>query len=183
MPRRPRAIVLGLLLIASMTSCNPGKPGASTAKADRNRKRPGLSDVGPVDPTKVVAEQLVYVPAYSHIATGDDAQPLNLAITLSVRNADPGRAIVLTRVDYFDSDGKLVRKFLDSALKVEPLASAEYFIKESDVGGGGSPSFVVKWVAEGPAVAPVVESVMIGTAGTQGISFTSPGRSIDSRLP
>jgi hypothetical protein len=54
-------------------------------------------------------------------------------------------------------------------------------VKESDTRGGVSASFLVEWVAEQSVSAPLVESVMIGTASTQGVSFTCPGRVIDDR--
>ena len=57
----------------------------------------------------------------------------------------------------------------------------EFFVKESDTSGGVSASFLVEWVAEQAVTAPVVESVMIGTASTQGISFTCPGRVLSDR--
>jgi Protein of unknown function (DUF3124) len=132
---------------------------------------------------KVAAGQMVYVPVYSYVYTADNAEPLNLAVTLFVRKTDPARSIVLTRVDYFDSGGKSIRDFLPKPLQIEPLASVDFFVKENDVSGGASPSFVVQWVATEVPTDPVVESVMIGTTGTQGISFTGSGRVIHSRKP
>ncbi len=132
---------------------------------------------------KVAAGQMVYVPVYSQVYTADNADPLNLAVTLFVRNTDPARSIVLTRVDYFDSGGKSTRDFLPKPLQIEPLASVDFFVKESDASGGASPSFVVQWVATEVPNDPVIESVMIGTSGTLGISFTGFGRVIHSRKP
>ena len=57
--------------------------------------------------------QKVYVPIYSHIYSGDKENPFLLTAILSVRNTDTGHAITLTAVDYFDSDGKLLRRYLD----------------------------------------------------------------------
>jgi hypothetical protein len=130
---------------------------------------------------KVTAGQMVYVPVYSHVYTADNREPFNLAATLYVRNIDPARPIVLTRVEYFDSGGKSIREFVPKPLRIEPLASVDFFVKESDLSGGASPSFLVEWVATEAASDPVVESVMIGSSGTQGISFTSAGRVIYAR--
>ena len=169
-------IGLGLSCAGSnpSTSENPTKPGAS---------RPGVSEVASPDEAKVVAGQTVYVPVYSYVYTADSGQTLNLAATLFVRNTDQGRSILLTRVEYFDSGGKSLRQFVTKPLRLDPLASMDFFIKESDMTGGASPSFLVEWVALEPTSDPIVESVMIGTAGTQGISFTCPGRVIASRKP
>lgn len=118
----------------------------------------------------------VYVPAYSHILTSDDARPYNLAVTLSVRNTDPARPIVVGSVRYYDRDGRPVRQYVKRPLRLAPMAAVDFFVAEGDTAGGSSASFLVEWSAEGRVSGPVIEAVMIGTAGTQGISFVSPGR-------
>ena len=60
-----------------------------------------------------------------------------------------------------------------------PLATAEFVVDESDRTGGAGASFLVEWVADGPVSAPVVEAVMISTAGQQGISFVTEGRVVE----
>ena len=178
--RRGRAIAAAAWLAFAGLSCG----GSGTPAAPKSApSRPGISEVARPADDRIAAGQVVYVPAYSHVYTADDAQPLNLAATLFVRNTDPGRPIVLTRVQYFDSGGKLLRDLLPSPWKIDSLASADFFVKEGDTTGGASPSFVVEWVATEPPSDPIVESVMIGTAGTQGISFLGQGRVIHSRKP
>lgn len=57
--------------------------------------------------------QTVYVPIYSHIYSGDREHiPFLLAATLSIRNTDPDQPITVTAIDYYDSDGKLLKKYL-----------------------------------------------------------------------
>ena len=124
------------------------------------------------------AGQHLYVPVYSHIYTGDKERPFNLAVTLSVRNTDPGSALRLTTVDYYDTEGRLVRKYLDALRELGPLASIRYVVAERDVEGGSGANFLVRWEAAQPINAPVVESVMIGAQSGQGISFTSQAREI-----
>ena len=124
------------------------------------------------------AGQHLYVPVYSHIYTGDKERPFNLAVTLSVRNTDPGSALRLTAVDYYDTEGRLVRKYLDAPRELGPLASIRYVVAERDVEGGSGANFLVRWEAAKPINAPVVESVMIGAQSGQGISFTSQAREI-----
>ena len=178
---RPIAMAPALALLAAVASCDGSGPGASRGKGDLNR--PGLSEVGPVDEGRVVAGQTIYVPAYSYVSTADNAEPLNVAITLFVRNSDIEFPIVVNKVSYHDSGGRLVRELLKSAIKIDPLASADFFVKESDLSGGSSPSFIIEWVSEKAAADPVAETLMIGTAGTQGISFATSGRVIRSRRP
>lgn len=122
--------------------------------------------------------QLLYVPVYSHIYTGDKERPFNLAVTLSIRNTDTKGTLRLTAVDYYDTEGKLVRSYLDAPRELGPLASIRYVVAERDVKGGSGANFIVRWESAAPVNAPVVESVMIGAQSGQGISFTSQAREI-----
>ncbi len=122
--------------------------------------------------------QTLYVPAYSHVYIGDRAVPFNLATTLSVRNTDPTGAVTLISVDYYNSDGELVRRMMRKPVTLKPLASTSFFVKERDMSGGFGASFIVKWRADREVSVPLVESVMIGSYSGQGISFIGSSREI-----
>jgi hypothetical protein len=80
--------------------------------------------------------------------------------------------------DYYDSNAKLVRKYVEKPIQLNAMASTRYVIKESERIGGSGASFVVKWKADHSVNPPIIESVMIGTQGQQGLSFTSRGQVI-----
>lgn len=122
--------------------------------------------------------QMVYVPAYSHIYMGDREQPFLLAVTLSIRNTDPSTSMTVSRVGYFDSEGRLLREYMQHPLVIKPFSSTRIVIKESDAEGGSGASFHVRWHAEKAINQPIIESIMIGTKSQQGISFTSRGQVI-----
>jgi len=122
--------------------------------------------------------QTVYVPAYSNVFSGPKNRPFRLAATLSIRNPDLAAAFRVTAIDYYDTSGKLVRRYLEKPLVVAPLASTYVHVPESDASGGFGASFIVRWDAEKVINAPVIECVMIGATSGQGISFISPGREI-----
>ena len=122
--------------------------------------------------------QTVYVPVYSHIYSGNKERPFDLAATVSIRNTDPNNAITVLSADYYDSNAKLVRKYVEKPIQLNAMASTRYIIKESDKTGGSGASFVVKWKADHSVNPPIIESVMIGTQGQQGLSFTSRGQVI-----
>jgi hypothetical protein len=123
--------------------------------------------------------QSLYVPAYSHIVHGDRGHPFLLTVTLCVRNPDPSRPIQLLAADYFDSKGVKIRGYVGDPISIPPMASAEFVVQESDKLGGVGAGFLVRWTAAGQAcLPPVVETVMIGTAAAQGISFVSEARVI-----
>lgn len=122
--------------------------------------------------------QTIYVPAYSHIYVGNREQPFLLTVTLSVRNVDPKYSITITSVDYYDTQGKLLRKYLDKYVTLSPFESIRYIVPEKDKTGGSGANFLVEWKSEKSVNPPLVESIMIGTALQQGISFTSRGQVI-----
>jgi hypothetical protein len=121
------------------------------------------------------AGQLLYVPVYSYIYYGDHEKQFLLTVTLSIRNTDPTRTITISKVDFYDSEGKPVRSYLQKPLSLKPLASTRFIVPESDHRGGSGACFLVQWQADAKVNPPLLEGVMIGASGQQGISFTSRG--------
>ena len=122
--------------------------------------------------------QTLYVPIYSHIYSGNRERPFYLAVTVSIRNTDPSHPIVITVADYNDSNGKMINKYIERPLQLNALSSTRFVIKESDKIGGSGANFIIKWSSAQMVNPPIIESVMIGTYGQQGISFTSRGKVI-----
>lgn len=126
--------------------------------------------------------QTLYVPVYSHIYYGDrERDYILLSATLSIRNTDMTRPITLHSADYYDSKGKFIEKFVVKPVTLGPLETIRYIVKESDTRGGSGANFIVKWAADTMVTAPIIETVMIGTRGQQGISFTSRGQAIQEQ--
>jgi hypothetical protein len=192
-PDQPRSIVgsagalgrvaRGLTLGAVLSACGAcDRPQHAGLLTSGDGPRPGATAVEPGSPElAATAGQTIYTPAYSAVATGDNLRLYQLAITLSVRNTDRTEPIVVTTIKYHHQDGRLVRDFLKSPVRLAPLATLDFHIREGDTTGGTASSFVVEWVGEATASAPMVETVMVGTAGNQGISFTCPGRVVADR--
>ena len=124
--------------------------------------------------------QTVYVPVYSHIYSGDREQPFYLAATLSIRNTDLKHEIKLTAVDYYNSEGKFLKHYLETPLPLNAMATKRYVVPESDKSGGSGAKFIVRWQSDQPVAEPLIESVMISTKTQQGISFTSQGRVLEA---
>jgi len=122
--------------------------------------------------------QLIYVPSYSHIYSGDKERPFLLTITLSIRNIDPAYQIKITMVDYYETEGKLVKKYIDSPIVLKELESLRYVVPEKDTSGGSGANFLVKWESDEFVNPPIIEAIMIGTQSQQGVSFTSRGKEI-----
>lgn len=162
-----------LLLCLGLTAC-----ASTTAPVERTTQLPVVT----LDSTvKIVAGQTVYVPIYSHIYTWEQSRTMNLTATLSIRNTDPAHPVIVAAVNYYDSDGKLVRNYLNQPGELGPLASEDFVVDQEDTSGGSGASFLVEWVAQQVVSAPVIEAIMINATGNQGISFISSGRVIKNR--
>ena len=127
--------------------------------------------------------QKIYVPAYSHIYYQNQKRRYPLAVTLSIRNTDEQHPLKVTSTRYVGTEGQVLKEYVETPILLGPLASTEFFVDEQDRSGGLGANFLVEWVAEQPVYGPVVEAVMIGTAGTQAISFVSTGRVLCHRTP
>ncbi len=132
---------------------------------------------------RLAKKQTVYVPVYSNVFSGPRKRPLQLEATLAVRSTDPSAVLRITAIDYYDTGGKLVRRFLERPRTLGPLASTDVHIEEKDVSGGFGANFIVRWEADRIINAPIIECVMIGASGGQGISFVSPGQEIQEGRP
>ncbi len=120
----------------------------------------------------------VYVPAYSHVYHGDREHPFYVATALSIRNTDLKHPITIVELNYHDAKGQLLKKWLDEPLQIGPQATEEAIVKESDKRGGFGAHFIVRWQSGQEVNPPIMESVIIGSSGQQGISFTSRGQAI-----
>ncbi|OQY12102.1 MAG: hypothetical protein B6I31_03690 [Desulfobacteraceae bacterium 4572_19] len=125
------------------------------------------------------SSQNTYVPVYSHIYSGNREKPIYLAVTVSIRNTDPEDAMTVSIADYYDSHGKLIKKYIEKPITIAPMASIRYVIMEDSKTGGSGANFIIKWSSQDIISTPIIESIMISTKSQQGISFTSRSRIIN----
>jgi hypothetical protein len=133
-----------------------------------------------ISPKSVAAGQMVYVPVYSHIyAKG--GKPFLLEATLSVRNSDPTEDITIASVRYYDTNGNLIKDYLEKPMLLKPLATAEFLVAQKEIEGGSGANFMVKWVSDTKVNEPVIEAVMIGIESQTSISFVRAGIAIEEK--
>jgi hypothetical protein len=119
-----------------------------------------------------------YVPVYSSVSMSQGKLRADFSVTLSIHNASETRPLVLKRIAYFDTSGKLVESYLTSPVALKPFATIEVAIATTDVRGGTGANFVVDWAAASEIAEPVVEALMIGGVGSGHYAFISQGRPI-----
>ena len=100
----------------------------------------------------------------------------DFSVTLSVHNASETRPLVLRRIAYFDTAGKLVESYLKTPVALKPFSTIEVFVPTTDVRGGTGANFVVDWAAAGEIAEPAVEALMVGSLGAGHYAFISQGR-------
>jgi len=168
-----------LLSLLALTSC-------SSPQNDRqvvSQSTPVRTEAKAKANLTQITGQTIYVPIYSHIYIRNKSRVINLAATLSIRNTDAQNSIHITSARYYDTNGALLKEYLDQPLRLAPMASTDFVVPEDDMSGGVGANFIVEWGAGVEVTEPVVEAVMISTASQQGISFVSAGRVIKNRSP
>lgn len=123
----------------------------------------------------IVRGEKVYVPVNSNLKYLDGRSRINLSISLNIRNTDPNNSLIISYVDYYNSEGKLSKKFLQNPVKLKPMATVDYYIAQQDTIGGSGANFFVEWVSDTTIFEPVIEALMVGALGNQAFSWKSEG--------
>jgi len=119
-----------------------------------------------------------YVPVYSSVSMSQGKLRGDFSVTLSVHNASETKPLVLKRIAYFDTVGKMVESYLKAPIALKPFSTVEVFVAATDVRGGTGANFVVDWAAAGEIAEPAVEALMVGSVGNGHYAFISQGRPI-----
>lgn len=171
---RPYLVLTCTLLVLS--ACNTSRPESPDMQT--NHVDP-LAETIPTGETKI---RTAYVPAYSYLPRHPNAEgKKNLWILLSVRNVDSEATLTLTHVDYFNTEGERVRRYLTTPRALRPLETAEFKVAERDNAGGSGANFLVYWEGPADAHALLTEAVMYGFSEGVHFSFTSRGIELDRR--
>ena len=167
-------VYLSVLLVALILSaCQEGNPFHKEAEAPPEPKTYNGTFNFPI-------EQEVYVPIYSDIYSRTRNFKVLLAATLSIRNTSKSDTLYLKNVDYYDSAGHLVRNYLEKPIYLHPLETIDYVIDEADEAGGSGANYLLTWGAK-KQLHPVIQAVMLGSIGQQGITFTTDGVVVEEK--
>ena len=119
-----------------------------------------------------------YVPVYSSVSMSQGKLRGDFSVTLSIHNTSEAKPLVLKRIAYFDTVGKMVESYLKAPIALKPFSTIEVFIPATDVRGGTGANFVVDWAATSEIAEPAVEALMVGSVGNGHYAFISQGRPI-----
>lgn len=99
-------------------------------------------------------------------------------MTLSIHNTSEKSLLIIERIDYFNTAGRVIEKYLPRPIALKPYGTIQIVIAQHDIRGGLGANFIVDWSSPDNIDEPVIEAVMISTHGTQGYSFVSVGRRV-----
>lgn len=116
----------------------------------------------------------VYVPVYSDIYQRTRNDRTLLTSTLSIHNTSETDTLYISRLDYYNTEGKLVRKYIESTIFLNTFETIEYVVDEEDNTGGSGANFIIEWYGN-EKLNPIFQAVMVGGLGNKSFSFTTDG--------
>lgn len=167
-----------LLFILIFVGCKTEEKKAITGK---KRSHPShVYTYVDIDTVKLKYFETDYLPVYSDIYHQDGTKRFPITATISIRNTSLADSAYIQSATYHDSFGKLLRSYLDSTLLLLPMESIEFVVEEGEKAGGAGANFIIDWAATTYNDQILIQSIMIGTYGQQGISFLTEAKVIKS---
>lgn len=161
------------LLVLTAVSCVDSNPNKKIETEIQNENLVDKEDQNAIYP---YGDEM-YVPIYSTIYSKNRDTQLLLTATLSIRNTSKKDSLFINTIDYYNTEGTLVRNYINAPIFLKPLETIDYVIDEDDVEGGSGANFLIDWGANN-TMKPVFQAVMIGMIGQHAFSFTTDGTTI-----
>lgn len=162
-----------------LLSCNGSKErsalNSKTTDFDHSILNPDLL------PTKLISGQLLYLPVYSNIPYEIDTVKFDMSAFIAIHNTDLLNTIKLTKVLYFNQEGKLVNDYLKNKnLKIAPLATKDFYVPYEDQSGTGA-NFLIEWIADTLVTEPLIESITTCLKPNNTVAVLSQGKIIKEK--
>ncbi len=166
-----------LLLFANFIACN--QPNEISSYQDNHWEdhyvNPEIS--GPQKDS--LQHGKTYLSIYSHIYSFSLKKSQNLTAMVSLRNVSDADTIYISKADYYNTHGQLIRHYFKKTIQLKPLETVEIVIDEADEDGGSGANFIFEWSTKPDTPEPLFEAIMTSLRGSQGLSFTTQGRRIE----
>jgi len=172
--------ILNLVFISTIfltiLSCEKKNPNLDPSGKDELKSL----EVGhALDSTVMAYDDIIYVPIYSDIYITNQNPNSLLTATLSIRNTSYSDSLFVSKIDYFDTHGSLVRSFIDNPISLPPMGTVNYVVEKEDTSGGSGANFIVVISGKNESIKPLIQAIMIGENGNnQGFAFSTDGYSI-----
>ena len=126
-------------------------------------------------------EDIIYVPIYSDIYIDSSNRRELLTATLSIRNTSLSDTLYVSSIDYYNTGGSLVRKYIDNTISLNPMATINYVVEKEDVSGGSGANFIVELNSKKSNIKPLIQAIMIGQYSNKSFAFSTDGYSIKAK--
>lgn len=164
-------LIIAVLTI-SLCACNQGKKESVAKVVNWNNR------IARINTEQLQYSGSTYLSVYSEIYDMTDETKHLLTATVSLRNTSLTDSLFVSKADYFNTKGQLIRSYVQEPIYLVPMETVEIVINRKDTTGGSGANFIFDWQMRNKSAEPLFESVMIWTTGTQGISFLSKGVSL-----
>ncbi len=156
------------IMALSLLSCNNEQKEVSSINTENWSKR--MIDISLKDSLEIGKS---YLSIYSQIYSLSEHKTHNLTAMVSLRNTSDLDTIYVTKAEYYDTHGQLIRKYFEHPIFLSPMETTEIIIDEVDITGGTGSNFLFEWRIPKGSSEPLFEGVMNSTMGQQGLSFTT----------
>ena len=111
-----------------------------------------------VDTAMLNYSQHVYIAVNLKSQTENRAANSGLTSILKIRNTSFSDTIYVLKIDFYDKEGKILKKYIDSVLLVKPMATAEMIVKKDEFKERGD-NFIVEWRAATVSASPLIQVI------------------------
>lgn len=165
------ALIIGLIF----TACTDSNPNIDSKGEDQLKSRELNYEISE---NSMQYNDVIYVPIYSDIYIDAQTQKNLLAATLSIRNTNFKDSLYLFKIDYYNTEGSLVRKYIDRPISLPPMATLNYVVEKEDDTGGAGANFIIELSANSVDVKPLIQAIMVESSGNKAFAFSTDGYSI-----
>jgi hypothetical protein len=170
------------LFIISFSGCNSdNKQQAEEFKKEISKRQSNTYEHFQLTNEKIDStfdKKKLYVPVYSHVYISENKY-VRLSITLSIRNSDLTKDLYIESIDYYNTEGKLVKQYLSQPHILKPMASMDYVVNLEDMSGGNGAKFLINTASKNKISNPIAQAIMINTLGNSNLSFVTQGYIIE----
>lgn len=125
--------------------------------------------------------QIVYAPVYSELYPYIHKTKMLLPATLVIHNIDLEKILYITKIEYYDNNGNILRRAKTKNIQLNPLSSINCIIEQQDIHSGVGSNFLIEWQGDKEMSKPIIETIMLGSDIGQGFSFVSSGKIVKEK--
>ncbi|WP_417860747.1 DUF3124 domain-containing protein [Winogradskyella sediminis] len=168
-----RRIIVVIIVFVSLYSCDEVLSKEEYEKINWTAREASISPKDSLESGKS------YLSVYSQIYSYSQHKMYSLTAMISIRNTSATDSIYLSKVDYFDTHGALLKTYITKPVYLKPMETLDIIIDEVDDTGGTGGNFIFDWQIPKKCPEPIFEGVMTSTSGQQGLSFLTQAKRID----